>query len=96
MECDVECDVEYDVEYELVLPTAWDIEDKSPFIDIDSSGLKVSYTVKVTIRTKRNHVIFAIADIQEIPILSIIHKSIDESFFPKGPITPLTANKSRL
>ncbi|CAG8815694.1 12387_t:CDS:1, partial [Gigaspora rosea] len=34
--------------------------------------------VKVTIRTKRNHVIFAIADIQEIPILSIIHKSIDE------------------
>ena len=31
---------------ELVLPTAWDIEDKSPFIDIDSSGLKVSYTGK--------------------------------------------------
>ncbi|RIB03202.1 hypothetical protein C2G38_2225774 [Gigaspora rosea] len=29
---------------ELVLPTAWDIEDKSPFIDIDSSRLKVSYT----------------------------------------------------
>ncbi|RIB00987.1 concanavalin A-like lectin/glucanase domain-containing protein [Gigaspora rosea] len=29
---------------ELVLPTAWDIEDKSPFIDIDSNGLKVSYT----------------------------------------------------
>ncbi|RIB06357.1 hypothetical protein C2G38_2046859 [Gigaspora rosea] len=25
---------------ELVLLTAWDIEDKSPFIDIDSSGLK--------------------------------------------------------
>ena len=31
---------------ELVLPTAWDIKDKSPFIDIDSSGLKVSYTSK--------------------------------------------------
>ncbi|RIB16076.1 hypothetical protein C2G38_2091846, partial [Gigaspora rosea] len=29
---------------DIVLPTAWDIEDKSPFIDIDSSGLKVKYT----------------------------------------------------
>ncbi|RIB27929.1 hypothetical protein C2G38_2159323 [Gigaspora rosea] len=25
---------------DIVLPTAWDIKDKSPFIDIDSSGLK--------------------------------------------------------
>ncbi|RIB14033.1 concanavalin A-like lectin/glucanase domain-containing protein [Gigaspora rosea] len=25
---------------DIVLPTAWDIEDKSPFVDIDSSGLK--------------------------------------------------------
>ena len=31
---------------DIILPTAWDIEDKSPFIDIDSSGLKVSYTGK--------------------------------------------------
>ncbi|RIB13580.1 hypothetical protein C2G38_2197448 [Gigaspora rosea] len=29
----------------IALPTAWDINDKSPFIDIDSSGLKVNYTV---------------------------------------------------
>ncbi|RIB00585.1 hypothetical protein C2G38_2129635, partial [Gigaspora rosea] len=29
---------------DIVLPTAWDIEDKSPFIDIDSSGLEVNYT----------------------------------------------------
>ncbi|RIB10643.1 concanavalin A-like lectin/glucanase domain-containing protein [Gigaspora rosea] len=29
---------------DIVLPTAWDIKDKSPFIDIDSSGLKVNYT----------------------------------------------------
>ncbi|RIB04556.1 hypothetical protein C2G38_2222083 [Gigaspora rosea] len=29
---------------ELVLSTEWDIENKLPFIDIDSSGLKVSYT----------------------------------------------------
>ncbi|RIB05319.1 hypothetical protein C2G38_2219935 [Gigaspora rosea] len=29
---------------ELVLLTAWDIEDKLPFIDIESSGLKASYT----------------------------------------------------
>ena len=35
---------------ELVLPTAWDIEDKSPFIDIDSSGLKVNYTGNMKMR----------------------------------------------
>ncbi|RIB23992.1 concanavalin A-like lectin/glucanase domain-containing protein [Gigaspora rosea] len=29
---------------DIVLPTAWDIEEKSPFINIDSSGLKVDYT----------------------------------------------------
>ncbi|RIB19023.1 hypothetical protein C2G38_2183014 [Gigaspora rosea] len=29
---------------DIILLTAWDIEDKSLFIDIDSSGLKVSYT----------------------------------------------------
>ncbi|RIB24121.1 concanavalin A-like lectin/glucanase domain-containing protein [Gigaspora rosea] len=29
---------------DIVLPTAWDIKDKSTFIDIDSSGLKVNYT----------------------------------------------------
>ncbi|RIB25021.1 hypothetical protein C2G38_563700 [Gigaspora rosea] len=28
----------------LVLPTAWNIDDKSQFISIDSSGLKVNYT----------------------------------------------------
>ncbi|RIB18788.1 hypothetical protein C2G38_2084758, partial [Gigaspora rosea] len=28
---------------DIALPTAWDIKDKSPFIDIDSSGLKVNY-----------------------------------------------------
>ncbi|RIB22963.1 hypothetical protein C2G38_2074045, partial [Gigaspora rosea] len=28
---------------DIVLPTAWDIKDKSPFIDIDSSGLIVNY-----------------------------------------------------
>ncbi|RIB20069.1 hypothetical protein C2G38_2081734, partial [Gigaspora rosea] len=27
----------------IILPTAWDIKDKSPFIDIDSSGLKCGY-----------------------------------------------------
>ncbi|RIB02664.1 hypothetical protein C2G38_2227230 [Gigaspora rosea] len=42
MECDVECDMECDMEYgaEWDLIRTWDIEDKSPFIDIDSSGLK--------------------------------------------------------
>ncbi|RIB14064.1 hypothetical protein C2G38_1684116 [Gigaspora rosea] len=29
---------------DIVLPTAWDIEDKPPFIDIDASRLKVNYT----------------------------------------------------
>ncbi|CAG8640566.1 7592_t:CDS:2 [Ambispora leptoticha] len=29
---------------DIVLPNAWGIENKSPFINIDSSGLKVSYT----------------------------------------------------
>ncbi|RIB13267.1 concanavalin A-like lectin/glucanase domain-containing protein [Gigaspora rosea] len=29
---------------DIVLPTTWDIEEKSPFIDIDSSRLKVDYT----------------------------------------------------
>ena len=35
---------------DIVLPIAWDIEDKSPFIDIDSSGLKVSYTGNMKMR----------------------------------------------
>ncbi|RIB13265.1 hypothetical protein C2G38_1749573 [Gigaspora rosea] len=29
---------------DIVLPTTWDIEEKSPFIDIDSNRLKVNYT----------------------------------------------------
>ncbi|RIB19258.1 hypothetical protein C2G38_1279037 [Gigaspora rosea] len=28
---------------DIILPTTWDIRDKSSFIDIDSSGLKVTY-----------------------------------------------------
>ena len=35
---------------DIVLPTAWDINDKSPFIDIDSSGLKVNYTGNMKMR----------------------------------------------
>ncbi|RIB22118.1 concanavalin A-like lectin/glucanase domain-containing protein [Gigaspora rosea] len=29
---------------DIILPTAWDIENNSPFINIDSGGLKVNYT----------------------------------------------------
>ncbi|RIB16722.1 hypothetical protein C2G38_2090104, partial [Gigaspora rosea] len=35
---------------DIVLPTAWDIKDKSPFIDIDSSGLKVNYMGNMKMR----------------------------------------------
>ncbi|RIB15246.1 hypothetical protein C2G38_2039528 [Gigaspora rosea] len=29
---------------DIILPTAWDIENNSPYVNIDSSGLKVNYT----------------------------------------------------
>ena len=35
---------------DIVLPTAWDIKDKSPFLDIDSSELIVNYTGNMQLR----------------------------------------------
>ena len=32
---------------DIVLPNAWDVENKTPFINIDSSGSKVSYKGKM-------------------------------------------------